>query len=53
MRRNKSCPLYPNSDRKSGFPQTVMSALPPNPDMKARNAVGHDNRRIWFPDPFD
>ena len=23
----------PNSDRKSGFPQTVMSALPPKADM--------------------
>jgi hypothetical protein len=23
----------PNSDRESGFPQTVMSALPPKADM--------------------
>jgi len=25
----------PNSDRESGFPQTVMSALPPKADMCA------------------
>src|SRR4030095_12918897 len=29
----------PNSDRKSGFPQTVMSAFPPKADMCG--ALGH------------
>jgi len=29
----------PNSDRESGFPQTVMSALPPKADMCS--AVAH------------
>ena len=33
MQCKKACPLYPNSDRESGFPQTVMSALPPKADM--------------------
>jgi hypothetical protein len=32
MRRKTRCPLYPNSDRKSGFPHKVMSALPPKAD---------------------
>jgi hypothetical protein len=27
MRCKKPCPLYPNSERESGFPQQVMSAL--------------------------
>jgi hypothetical protein len=27
----------PNSDRESGFPQTVMSALPPKADMCGAN----------------
>ena len=30
---NSPCPLTPNSDRESGFPHKVMSALPPKADM--------------------
>ena len=42
MRRKNACPLYPNSDRKSEFPQTVMSALRdvrfgPEADMRRRD----------------
>ena len=33
MQCKTACPLYPNSDRESGFPQTVMSALHPKADM--------------------
>src|SRR5262245_38764258 len=33
MQRKRPCPIYPNSDRESGHPQTVMSALPPKADM--------------------
>src|SRR5262245_23674075 len=33
MQRNRRCPLYPNSDRESGLPAKVMSALPPRADM--------------------
>src|SRR5262245_4916844 len=33
MRRKKRCPLYPNSDRKSDFPEKAMSALPPKADI--------------------
>jgi len=31
----KAFPLYPNSDRKSDFPEKAMSALPPNADICA------------------
>jgi hypothetical protein len=33
MQCKKACPLTLNSDRKSGFPHKVMSALPPKADM--------------------
>jgi hypothetical protein len=33
MQRKKRCPLHSNSDRKSGFPHKVMSALHPKADM--------------------
>jgi hypothetical protein len=33
LRCNKPCPVYANSDRKSEFPQTVMSVFPPKADM--------------------
>jgi hypothetical protein len=39
MRRNKACPLYPNSDRESGLPHTVMSALPLKADVC--DAIAH------------
>jgi hypothetical protein len=40
MQRNTACPLQPQySDRESGLPQTVMSALPPKADMCG--ALGH------------
>src|SRR5262245_23923918 len=32
MQCSNACPLYPNIDRKSGLPQTVMSALPSKAD---------------------
>jgi hypothetical protein len=38
VRRKKRCPLYPNSDRESGFPQEVVSALPPIVLQKSENA---------------
>ncbi len=31
--RKRSCPLTPDSDRESGFPQKTMSALRPKVDM--------------------
>src|SRR5262249_46066033 len=38
MRRKSPCPLYPpNSDRESGLPRMVMSALPPKADMRSAN----------------
>jgi len=33
VRRKSDVRFAPNSDRESGFPQTVMSALPPKADM--------------------
>jgi hypothetical protein len=33
VRCKNLCPLYPNSDRKSGIPHKMMSALPPKADM--------------------
>ena len=38
----------PNSDRKSGFPQTVMSALPPKGDM-AMKALAMGQNRTFSP----
>ena len=37
MRRNKPCRFTPNSDRESGLPHTVMSALPLKADACAAN----------------
>ena len=35
----KAMSLYPNSDRKSGFPHKVMSALPPKPTCAVHAAM--------------
>jgi hypothetical protein len=37
MQCKTACPLYPNSDRESGFPHKAMSALHPKADMCSAN----------------